>query len=237
MTSVKQTAANRRNAQKSSGPKTVEGKAVTSRNATKHGLLSKEIIIRGEDPADLQVLRQSLQIELQPKGALEDELVDQITMYLWRLRRNRAVETSVFAMGIITDSLDTPRSRELNYRIYLAKRMRENSMPDNRLASYGGLEKSAALAFVKEQANSDDRSAKTSREDPSSSPGGHAEQLGRVFRRASGPLANLQRYRVATERSLHRALRELERLQAARSGSSAHPTTLDFKATDGTSTE
>jgi hypothetical protein len=44
-TSEKQKAANRRNAKKSTGPKTVEGKAAVSRNAIKHGLHSSHIVL------------------------------------------------------------------------------------------------------------------------------------------------------------------------------------------------
>jgi hypothetical protein len=49
MTSDKQGAANRRNAQKSTGPKTPEGKAAVRLNAMKHGLLSKDVLLPGED--------------------------------------------------------------------------------------------------------------------------------------------------------------------------------------------
>ena len=44
---MKQLAANRRNAQKSTGPKTPEGRAVSKMNALKHGILSKEVLVRG----------------------------------------------------------------------------------------------------------------------------------------------------------------------------------------------
>ena len=47
MTSEKQAKANRRNALKSTGPKTPNGKAAIRYNATKHGLLSREILLPG----------------------------------------------------------------------------------------------------------------------------------------------------------------------------------------------
>ena len=46
-TSVKQIAANRRNAQKSTGPRTPEGRAVSKMNALKHGIFSKEVLVSG----------------------------------------------------------------------------------------------------------------------------------------------------------------------------------------------
>jgi hypothetical protein len=49
MTSEKQAEANRRNALKSTGPKTPEGKNAVRLNALKHGLLSQEILLPGED--------------------------------------------------------------------------------------------------------------------------------------------------------------------------------------------
>jgi hypothetical protein len=49
--SLKQMEANRRNAQKSTGPKTPDGRAVSKMNALKHGILSKEVLARGLHPA------------------------------------------------------------------------------------------------------------------------------------------------------------------------------------------
>ena len=49
MTSEKQAEANRRNALNSTGPKTPEGKAAVSHNALRHGLLSRDILLPGED--------------------------------------------------------------------------------------------------------------------------------------------------------------------------------------------
>jgi len=49
MTSNRKAEANRRNARKSTGPKTPEGKAAVRLNALKHGLLSREVLLPGED--------------------------------------------------------------------------------------------------------------------------------------------------------------------------------------------
>jgi len=239
MTSAKQVAANRRNAQKSTGPRTVEGKAIASHNATTHGLLSDELLIRGEESENLQILEQALRIEHQPVGAVEDQLVDQITMCLWRLRRIRAVETSIFEMAISSDSVDTRYSRYPNYRGYLAKKMREESAQGTSEIVQAKKRKSGGHGKNLEGRSSSKNSKELIRESSEGShpaPGEHAERLGRVFKRTAGTLANLQRYRVATERSLDRALRELARLQGARGGGSALvPTTLNLKATKGTS--
>ena len=49
MTSDKKADANSRNALKSTGPKTPEGKAAVRLNALKHGLLSQAVLLPGED--------------------------------------------------------------------------------------------------------------------------------------------------------------------------------------------
>jgi len=78
MTSAKKAEVNRRNALKSTGPKTPEGKAAVRHNAVKHGLLSKDVLLPGEDEAALKELGGRLREELQPVGELENLLVDRI---------------------------------------------------------------------------------------------------------------------------------------------------------------
>ena len=68
MTSRRRLEANRQNAQKSTGPKTDEGKSVSKMNAVKHGLLAQEFVLRGEDPDEFDALRDGLVAELRPNG-------------------------------------------------------------------------------------------------------------------------------------------------------------------------
>ena len=89
--SDKQLEANRKNA-KLGGVKTEEGKAVSSLNALKHGLLSEVILLPEEDEALLLELGKRMRTELKPVGELELSLVDRITSNLWRLRRALKVE-------------------------------------------------------------------------------------------------------------------------------------------------
>jgi len=86
-TSEKQIEANRRNALKSTGPKTPQGKAAVRNKAIKHGLLSQEVLLPNEDGAALRELGERLRDELQPVGDLENLLVDRIIAAHWRLRR------------------------------------------------------------------------------------------------------------------------------------------------------
>ena len=97
MASEKQDRANRQNARKSTGPKTPQGKAAVRLNAAKHGLLSEETLLPGEDGDALEELAERLRAELRPAGELEALLVDRIVAAHWRLRRLGRVEAGVFA--------------------------------------------------------------------------------------------------------------------------------------------
>src|ERR671912_1898303 len=103
MTSEKKAEANRRNALKSTGPKTPEGKDAVRLNALRHGLRSEEILLPGEDEEALRELGERLRDELQPVGELENLLVDQIIASYWRLRRLGRVEAGIFAWDLYGD--------------------------------------------------------------------------------------------------------------------------------------
>ena len=98
--------ANRRNAQKSTGPKTVNGKAVSKLNALKHGLLAQTVVVRGhklnESTNEFKKLCQAYYSELAPAGPLEEMLVDQIVQAAWRLRRARTAESGEIALSVDT---------------------------------------------------------------------------------------------------------------------------------------
>ena len=96
MTSERQVEANRQNAKKSTGPRTPAGKAVVALNGMKHGLLSRESLVKGESEADLTAFGKRLRIQLAPVGELELLLVDRVVSTAWRLRRLVAVETRLF---------------------------------------------------------------------------------------------------------------------------------------------
>ena len=86
---------NRANAQHSTGPKSQEGKAVSSRNATKHSLTSKQVVIPGEDPAEYDAHRADLIGSLKPANAVEAELVEELAANSWRLKRAHRIETAI----------------------------------------------------------------------------------------------------------------------------------------------
>lgn len=97
MASVAQIRANRLNAQKSTGPRTAEGKAAASQNAAKHGLLAEQVVIKGEDPAEFEGYRDRMLEELAPVGAVETMLAERAAGLAWRLRRAERLQSAVFA--------------------------------------------------------------------------------------------------------------------------------------------
>lgn len=104
--SPKKIKANRRNAQKSTGPKTTEGKELTKYNALKHGLLAREIVIKTgegvESQEEFDALLVNFKTQLAPEGTLEEVLAEKIAVAYWRLRRAYRYE-----VGLIRDELDT----------------------------------------------------------------------------------------------------------------------------------
>lgn len=97
MTSDRQILANRLNALQSKGPKTAEGRAVSRRNALKHGLTARSLVIEGEHPKQFEELRTELIHAYTPQGPVEEHLVDMMAGLLWRLRRVPALEAATFA--------------------------------------------------------------------------------------------------------------------------------------------
>lgn len=101
MASARQIAANRRNAQKSTGPRTPEGRAAVRYNALQHGLCAEHNVMAYEDQAEFTHLLDSLYEEHQPEGYTENSLVAQMAAALWRLRRARRLETAAFNYRLI----------------------------------------------------------------------------------------------------------------------------------------
>lgn len=99
MTTEKQIAANKANAQKSTGPKTDAGKAVVAGNAISHGILSKRLLLEDESPDDFQALQDDLRQALRPMGALELALVEKVAVALWKQKRLVAAETATIELG------------------------------------------------------------------------------------------------------------------------------------------
>jgi hypothetical protein len=96
MASKRQIEANRRNAQKSTGPKSPEGKAVSSMNALKTGLHARSEVLPSESPAQYQELIARYYADHKPATALACQYVDEIIYCTWNLRRLRRVESELY---------------------------------------------------------------------------------------------------------------------------------------------
>ncbi len=106
MSTEAQIAANRRNAEASTGPRTAEGKARVSRNSTTFGLYSAGDVVRPEEESLYQAFCEDFQKQLAPQGAMETTLAAEIVHAAWRLRRCAAAESSLDAQSGLDPMLD-----------------------------------------------------------------------------------------------------------------------------------
>src|ERR1700729_3368417 len=96
MTSFRQIEANRRNALRSTGPKTEEGKRQSRRNALRHGLTAETVIDGLENSEDYRAFEAAVIEDYDARTAVERELVLRLASLLWRLRRIITIETDLF---------------------------------------------------------------------------------------------------------------------------------------------
>ena len=103
MASPAQINANRANAQKSTGPRSAEGKSASRFNALKHGMDAASIVIPGEDPAEYEALAAHYLDEYHPQSASESFHVDAMLRADWQKRRLQSVEGDLYR-SIIAES-------------------------------------------------------------------------------------------------------------------------------------
>jgi hypothetical protein len=96
MASEAQFIANHLNAQKSTGPRTAEGKAAASLNAVQHGLRAQAVVLPGEGPDEYRLHRQGMLEDLRPQDLAETNLAERIVELAWRLRRAGQYHSAVF---------------------------------------------------------------------------------------------------------------------------------------------
>ena len=124
MTSFRQFEANRRNARRSTGPTTEEGKQRSRCNAVRHGLTAETVIGALEDAEHYKAFEAAIIADYDASSAVERELVLRQASLLWRLRRATTIETGLFE--IQTDHLSgfrqsrqaNPASPEIVYALF-----------------------------------------------------------------------------------------------------------------------
>ena len=217
MTSDRKKEANRRNAAKSTGPRTPEGKATARLNAMKHGLLSQNVLLPGEDGEALRELGEELRAELQPVGEMESLLVGRIIGAVWRLERVRRVEAGIFAYELYEQLAQKAEEEARSYLHFTPRQVEDISQLIDDLISSGQIDMSETTIIDNEKYEKARAEARRLR----SQQGTETTTLGRTFVRdadSANAFSKLSRYETAIERQLYKALHELERLQAARRG-------------------
>lgn len=100
MASEAQITANRRNAERSTGPKTEAGKAVAAQNSLRHGMRARQIVCFDEKQADFESFHSAFVAALDPADAAEEQLAERIVLCAWRLRRAARVEAEMINSAI-----------------------------------------------------------------------------------------------------------------------------------------
>jgi hypothetical protein len=99
-------AANAANAQHSTGPRTPEGRAVSSQNARTHGLTASDLIVAPDEREEFEELLNAYTTEVQPQGRLQQTFFDALVEAAWNLIRIRRAEAKLCANIPCLDLLD-----------------------------------------------------------------------------------------------------------------------------------
>ena len=106
--------ANRKNAKKSTGPKTLSGKEKVSGNALSHGLTAEKHVIIGESIEEFNALKESMFQVYKPDGVCEEEIFIKLIELLWRLRRVGLIETGIYGNEILEFDADSYKPKASN---------------------------------------------------------------------------------------------------------------------------
>lgn len=198
MASERQIQANRRNAELSSGPRSVEGKSRVATNALKHGLTAKMVVLPNEDPEDFEAFASRLWTDFAPVGAREEAWVETIVCCRWRLRRVPIIEAAFHARAEKEQAIETARMEVAECRRDATSLLVES------------LDRSSSEKY--RQAKAELESAISQR---NQLPWFNAT---RALERYDHELANLCRHEQHLFRLMLHSLHELQRLQAERAG-------------------
>jgi hypothetical protein len=121
MATEAQILANRRNALKSTGPRTHEGRAAVSQNAVKHGLSAQNDVICSENHAEFDLHRAQILEELAPETPMESVLARRIVSLSWRLKR------AVHFQNQAIDALNAPKTTSL-YRLKKSRLLKRQGL-------------------------------------------------------------------------------------------------------------
>ena len=108
MATSAQLLANRNNAALSTGPRTPDGRAASSRNATKHGLSSAFRVLSHEDQEEFDRLVQEMRAYHRPRDIHQRLLVDHMAKTQWLLARAQRLQAVAYDLlaGVENDDPD-----------------------------------------------------------------------------------------------------------------------------------
>jgi hypothetical protein len=242
MLSEKQLLANRRNALRSTGPRTAAGKALASQNAIRHGLRAEHTVIPGEDADQFDSFRQFMLDDLAPAGALEVMLSDRIVAGFWKLHRAGRIETALLKeLNITPPDPDKPKQKQdLPFKIMVTKTYECPVYGKNLESGQTPTDCGSCSLTPRPETTQSKPVAPAVSEDDSDSPAQGAENkdrsgagrepetppqpplaLGSLFKSDMSRANILSRFRLyegQIERSLYKALAELQKLQILRAG-------------------
>ena len=196
MVSERQRAANSRNARSSTGPRTPEGKSVSSMNSIKHGLLAQAPILLGEDPEEYQEFRDQIIASLEPVGGLEKAKAIHIADLAWRART-----AGMFEAGLFAKNRDSALAASAQKRIKRYERVNNECLEEWEKVEITDPDAHAA-AIEDAQRYEDAQNVDLS-------------LIGTVFERADA-FSNLLRYESRIDRLCAKELKEFHNLQRRR---------------------
>lgn len=196
MATERQTKANQKNAQLSTGPRTAEGKSKAGSNALKHGLTAGQIVLPHEDPGIFEAFAAKMRDALAPVGALEEFLAERIVADAWRIGRAPALEAALHAREKQEAKIENLDWELLEFET-LALLMREDAPPSSEAHKRANAKRRTAIRQMEEQP---------------------LFRATCVLEKYERELTNLARHEERLQSSMLKMLHELQRLQAERAG-------------------
>jgi hypothetical protein len=203
--SARKRLANRRNARKSTGPRSAEGKARASVNAITHGIFARELVFFGEDERVFDEFRIALLRRLNPRDTLELQIAERIISANWKLKRIHAAEKRLYERFAVGEQVQAEKNRqkeidELRSEVLIAdeNRRRARASRDEREAKYEKLvaQQEHAKAHLKDLV-----------------PHSPDVLLAKMLEFDTPELERLHRYEQRLDNIINRAMRQLGDLQ------------------------
>ena len=213
-------------------------------NALKHGLLAQHVVLPTEDEHEFQTFSLGLEQQLQPVGELEGILVDSIAAYAWRLRRLVRVEKGLLIRYTYSHTLEESRDEASEHEETEKLMLGEVIQVYKDLAPTVGPhtdEATAAAVASIVTANENFQEARRRAKEAKAVRDGADGILGLAFITdavEADAFAKLSRYESHIQRSMFKALNELQSLQAVRgkkesTAKSEAPPPLELKEVNG----